>query len=406
MNCRACNSELSLIFIDLGQSPIANNLLHNSRENLQNEKFPLCAMTCERCSLVQLSVSINRRKLFPDDYVYFSSYSTSWLEHCKIYAEKMFGFLDLSPNDYVIEIASNDGYLLEHFKNLGVGVLGIEPANEVAQVAVEKGIPTLIEFFGYESALKVSAKYKPKLIIGNNVLAHVPDLHDFIKGFAALVPDDGVITFEFPHLLNLIRNNQFDTIYHEHYSYLSLMSLIPLFAIHALKVFDVEKLSTHGGSLRIFVTKESSAWEIKESVNRILQEEKEFDPRIKDVYETFQSKALIAKSEIMEEIQKLKTQNKKIAAYGAAAKGVTFLNFCGIDGSVIDYIIDLNPNKQNKYMPGSNIPIKSKEFFLENQPDVLLVLVWNLAGEIQAQLSDFSDEKLKFLRAIPKLEYF
>ena len=231
-------------------------------------------------------------------------------------------------------------------------------------------------------------------------------MHDFIKGFAALVPDDGVITFEFPHLLNLIRNNQFDTIYHEHYSYLSLMSLIPLFAVHALKVFDVEKLSTHGGSLRIFVTKESSAWEIKESVNRILQEEKEFDPRIKDVYETFQSKALIAKSEIMEEILKLKTQNKKIAAYGAAAKGVTFLNFCGIDGSVIDYIIDLNPNKQNKYMPGSNIPIKSKEFFLKNQPDVLLVLVWNLAGEIQAQLSDFSDEKLKFLRAIPKLEYF
>jgi len=406
LKCRACNSELSLIFIDLGKSPIANNLLQNSRENLQNEIFPLCAMTCESCSLVQLSVSIERSKLFPDTYVYFSSYSTSWIEHCKIYAERMFGFLDLSTNDCVIEIASNDGYLLEHFKNLGVSVLGIEPASEVAQAASEKGIPTLIEFFGYESALKLTAKYKPKLIIGNNVLAHVPDLHDFIKGFATLVPDDGVITFEFPHLLNLIKNNQFDTIYHEHYSYLNLMSLIPLFAVHALKIFKVEKLSTHGGSLRIFVAKESSSWEIKESVRRILQEEKDFDPRSKDVYETFQSKAIVAKNALIEEIQKLKKQNKKIAAYGAAAKGVTFLNFCGIDGSLIDYIIDLNPNKQNKFMPGSNIPIKSKDFFLKNQPDVLLVLVWNLAEEIKAQISGISDEKLKFLRAIPQLEYF
>lgn len=406
MNCRACNSELSLVLIDLGQSPIANNLLQNSSENLRNEMYPLCTMTCDKCSLVQLSLSINREKLFPDDYVYHSSYSSSWLEHCKIYAEKMAVFLDLGKNDYVIEIASNDGYLLEYFKNMGVGVLGVEPAGDVAETALEKGIPTLIEFFGYDTALKLSTSYKPRLVIGNNVLAHVPDLHDFIKGFAALISDEGVITFEFPHLLNLIRNNQFDTIYHEHYSYLSLMSLIPLFAIHKLKIFDVEKLSTHGGSLRIFVAKESSAWEIKDSVNHTVKEEKEFDPRRKDVYETFQSNAITAKSEFLEEIHNLKRYNKKIAAYGAAAKGLSFLNFCGIDGSTIDYIVDLNPNKQNKYMPGSNIPVVSKDFFLQNQPDVLLVLAWNLADEIKAQLSNVSAKKLRFLRAIPKLEYF
>jgi hypothetical protein len=363
-------------------------------------------MTCDKCSLVQLSLSINREKLFPDDYVYHSSYSSSWLEHCKIYAEKMAMFLDLGKNDYVIEIASNDGYLLEYFKNMGVGVLGVEPAGDVAEAALEKGIPTLIEFFGYDTALKLSASYKPRLVIGNNVLAHVPDLHDFIKGFAALISDEGVITFEFPHLLNLIRNNQFDTMYHEHYSYLSLMSLIPLFAVHKLKIFDVEKLSTHGGSIRIFVAKESSAWEIKASVNHTVKEEKEFDPRRKDVYETFQSNAITAKSEFLEEIHNLKRNNKKIAAYGAAAKGLTFLNFCGIDGSTIDYIVDLNPNKQNKYMPGSNIPVVSSDFFLQNQPDVLLVLAWNLADEIKAQLSSVSTKKLRFLRAIPKLEYF
>jgi hypothetical protein len=306
----------------------------------------------------------------------------------------------------VIEIASNDGYLLEYFKNMGVGVLGVEPAGDVAEAALEKGIPTLIEFFGYDTALKLSASYKPRLVIGNNVLAHVPDLHDFIKGFAALISDEGVITFEFPHLLNLIRNNQFDTIYHEHYSYLSLMSLIPLFAVHKLKIFDVEKLSTHGGSIRIFVAKESSAWEIKVSVNHTVKEEKEFDPRRKDVYETFQSNAITAKSEFLEEIHNLKRNNKKIAAYGAAAKGLTFLNFCGIDGSTIDYIVDLNPKKQNKYMPGSNIPVVSSDFFLQNQPDVLLVLAWNLADEIKAQLSSVSTKKLRFLRAIPKLEYF
>jgi hypothetical protein len=394
------------VLIDLGQSPIANNLLQNSSENLRNEMYPLCTMTCDECSLVQLSLSINREKLFSDDYVYHSSYSSSWLEHCKIYAEKMAVFLDLGKNDHVIEIASNDGYLLEYFKNMGVGVLGVEPAGDVAQAALEKGIPTLIEFFGYDTALKLSTSYRPRLVIGNNVLAHVPDLHDFIKGFAALISDEGVITFEFPHLLNLIRNNQFDTIYHEHYSYLSLMSLIPLFAIHKLKIFDVEKLPTHGGSLRIFVAKQSSAWEIKASVNHTIKEEKEFDPRRKNVYETFQSNAITAKSEFLEEIRNLKRNNKKIAAYGAAAKGITFLNFCGIDGSTIDYIVDLNPNKQNKYMPGSNISVVSKDFFLQNQPDVLLVLAWNLADEIKAQISSVSTKKLRFLRAIPKLEYF
>jgi len=314
--------------------------------------------------------------------------------------------LSLTADSKVIEIASNDGCLLEYFKNKGINVLGVEPALDVAKSALEKGIPTLTEFFGYESAQKLSTRYQPKLIVGNNVLAHVPDLHDFVKGFATLIPDDGVITFEFPHLLNLIKKNQFDTIYHEHYSYLSIMSLIPLFAKHKLKIFDLEKLPTHGGSIRIFVAKEISKWKIEDSVNRVVEEEKTFDPRRKDVYEIFQTKATTAKNNLLNEISELKKSGKSIAAYGAAAKGVTFLNFCEINASSIDYIVDLNPNKQNKFMPGSNIPIVGMEFLISNPPDVLLVLIWNLASEIQVQLSELSQNEFKFLRAIPELEYF
>ena len=406
MNCRACESKLSLVLIDLGQSPIANDLSSEISDNVNYGKYPLCAMTCEKCSLVQLSIAINREKLFPNDYVYYSSYSSTWLEHCKIYTEKMIKFLDLNNDDYVIEIASNDGCLLEYFKNKGINVLGVEPALDVAKSALEKGIPTLTEFFGYESAQKLSTRYQPKLIVGNNVLAHVPDLHDFVKGFATLIPDDGVITFEFPHLLNLIKKNQFDTIYHEHYSYLSIMSLIPLFAKHKLKIFDLEKLPTHGGSIRIFVAKEISKWKIEDSVNRVVEEEKTFDPRRKEVYEIFQTKANAAKNNLLNEISELKKSGKSIAAYGAAAKGVTFLNFCEINASSIDYIVDLNPNKQNKFMPGSNIPIVGMEFLISNPPDVLLVLIWNLASEIQVQLSELSQNEFKFLRAIPELEYF
>ena len=406
MNCRACESKLSLVLINLGKSPIANDLSSEIGDKLNYEKYPLCAMTCEKCSLVQLSISINREKLFPDNYVYYSSYSSTWLEHCKIYTDKMIKFLDLKNDDLVIEIASNDGYLLEYFKSKGVNVLGVEPALEVAKSALEKGIPTLTEFFGYELAQKLSTSYQPRLIIGNNVLAHVPDLHDFIKGFATLIPDNGVITFEFPHLLNLIQKNQFDTIYHEHYSYLSIMSLIPLFAKHKLKIFDLEKLPTHGGSLRIFVAKEISKWEIEDSVSRMVEEEKSFDPRHKEVYENFQTKAINVRNNLINEICEVKKSGKSIAAYGAAAKGVTFLNFCEISESSIDYIVDLNPNKQNKIMPGTNIPIVGMEYLISNPPDILLVLIWNLASEIQVQLLEVSKNEFKFLRAIPELEYF
>ncbi len=406
MNCRACESKLSLVLIDLGQSPIANGLSSQIVDKLNHEKYPLCAMTCEKCSLVQLSISINREKLFPDNYVYYSSYSSTWLEHCKIYTDKMIKFLDLKNDDLVIEIASNDGYLLEYFKNKGVNVLGVEPALEVAKSALEKGIPTLTEFFGHELAQKLSTKYQPKLIIGNNVLAHVPDLHDFVKGLTTLIPDNGVITFEFPHLLNLIQKNQFDTIYHEHYSYLSIMSLIPLFAKYKLKIFDLEKLPTHGGSLRIFVAKEISKWKIKDSVSRMVEEEKNFDPRRREVYENFQTKALNVRNNLINEIYEIKKSGKSISAYGAAAKGVTFLNFCEISEGSIDYVVDLNPNKQNKYMPGTNIPIVGMEFLISNPPDILLVLIWNLASEIQVQLLEMSKNEFKFLRAIPELEYF
>ena len=258
MNCRGCGAEPTLTFLDLGMSPIANNLVKTKQLSHQVKKYPLRALTCEKCALVQLSEVIPREILFPASYTYFSSYSSSWLEHSKTYSEKLISLLHLNQNDLVVEVASNDGYLLQYFANISIQVLGIEPASGVAKTAIAKGIPTLINYFGESIALELAKGKKPKLMIGNNVLAHVPDLHDFIKGFSILIDDEGIITFEFPHIVDLIKNTQFDTVYHEHYSYLSVTALLPIFAQYGLKVINIEKLLTHGGSLRIFVAKNIS----------------------------------------------------------------------------------------------------------------------------------------------------
>ena len=406
VNCRGCGFELSITLLDLGESPIANNLVEFSNSNLQTHYFPLKAMTCSNCALVQLSEELPREILFKPNYVYYSSFSTSWLEHSELYAQKMIQFLKLNQSDLVVEVASNDGYLLKYFISNGIQVLGIEPASGVAQVAIQNGIPTLIDFFGKSLASKLTKTKKPKLIVGNNVLAHVPNLHDFICGVATLIDYEGVITFEFPHLLNLLKNNQFDTIYHEHYSYLSITALLPILKHHKLKVFKVEKLSTHGGSLRIFLAKSNSRWETSKSVQDILDEELQFDPRDIRIHKLLQSKVLKTKSNLVAELSKQKASGKNIAAYGAAAKGVTLLNYCGIRSDVIDYVVDLNPSKQGKFLPGSQIPIVDSKMLTLNPPDILLVLTWNLSTELKFQLSDNIKLGMKLIKAVPEVVYF
>jgi hypothetical protein len=277
----------------------------------------------------------------------------------------------------------------------------------VAQVAVAKDVPTLTDFFGARLAKELATNQKPKLMIGNNVLAHVPDIHDFIEGFSLLIADDGVITFEFPHLLSLIRDNQFDTIYHEHYSYLTITALLPIFEKHGLKVIDVEKLSTHGGSIRVYVVPALSPRGTSDSVVSVLAEEATLDPREQVVWESLQTRTLRVKIDLLEELIKCKKNGLAVAAYGAAAKGNTLLNYLGVDSDLVEYVVDLNPHKQSKYLPGSRIPIVGIEHLKENQPDVLLVLPWNLADEIKSQLTRLTNvNSMKFLRAVPNLEYF
>jgi len=406
MKCRGCGAELILTFLDLGISPIANNLTDTKQLDERDLSFPLHAMTCEKCALVQLSESIPREILFPANYTYFSSFSSGWLEHSKIFAEKMTNFLGLNENDLVVEIASNDGYLLQYFQHNRIQVLGIEPASEVAHAAILKGIPTVIDYFGVATAERLTKIKKPKLLIGNNVLAHVPDLHDFVRGFSILIEEEGIITFEFPHLLNLIKNNQFDTIYHEHYSYLSITALLPIFAKYDLKIFNIEKLPTHGGSLRIFLAKNISSWPVDESVLNTIYEESKFDPRDPRIYRSMHTKANKIKKDLQERLIEFKKVGKQISAYGAAAKGVTLLNYCGIGKDLIDYVVDLNPNKQGKFIPGSRIPIVDIKALNTNPPDILLILPWNLSLEIKSQLSTLIESGMQTMRAIPKVELF
>lgn len=404
--CRGCGQVLTLTFLNLGMSPIANDLISIENVNEPEVSYPLHAMTCAHCALVQLPEVASRESLFRSDYVYFSSYSSTWLEHAQRYVAKMIEVLKLDSEDLVMEIASNDGYLLQYFKQKGIQVLGVEPSGGVAQVAIEKGIDTVIDFFGFDLATKLPLHKKPKLILGNNVLAHVPDLHDFIKGFALLIEDQGLITFEFPHLINLIKNNQFDTIYHEHYSYLSVTALLPVFKSYGLKVVRVEKLMTHGGSIRIYAAKSKSWWEEDKSVEDALNEESECDPRNEQVWRLIQERTLQVKEDLLKELKYCKEHGIRVAAYGAAAKGNTLLNYSEITSELIDYVVDLNPHKQGKYLPGSKIPIVGLSELTDNPPQVLLVLPWNLAAEVKNQLTTQVNDGLKLLKAIPNVEYF
>jgi hypothetical protein len=404
--CRGCGDNNFETLLDLGLSPISNSLLSGTHDISSEAKHPLCVVVCLSCGFCQLSEDSEPTVHFHSEYVYFSSFSKSWLEHCSNYADRMINELQLTQKDLVVELASNDGYLLKNFKNSGVQVLGIEPSANVAEAAERAQIPTIVKFFGSEIAKKMTVDHaKPRLIIGNNVLAHVPNIRDFVHGISILLADNGIVTLEFPHLVQLISNHQFDTIYHEHYSYLSLTALQPIFEEFDLKVFRIETISTHGGSIRVFASKSSNNLTIESSVNETLIEEKEYDPRNQQVRSEFSNGTRRIIDDFRQEIEKLICEGKTVVAFGAAAKGNTLLNAAGISKEQIKFIVDTNPAKQQKLAPGSHIPIISVDEFNKSLFDVCVILPWNISAEISQIIRNSHGESVKLLRAIPELEY-
>jgi len=408
MNCRFCNNTLTHEFVDLGFSPPSNSYLTADNLNESETFFPLRIMVCEKCFLVQIDEFAKHDDIFNADYAYFSSYSTSWLAHAKAYTEMMIKRFSFNHQSQVIEIASNDGYLLQYFKEKGIPVLGIEPTANTAAAAKEKGIESVIDFFGVQLANSLAKKgIKADLLLGNNVLAHVPNINDFVAGLKILLNPDGVITFEFPHLLQLIDKNQFDTIYHEHFSYLSLIAVKQIFEHHALNIFDVEELTTHGGSLRIFAKhKTDNTKIISDNVALILSKEIEFGLNDLGIYQNYQSKAEKVKNDFTQFLIHAKNEGKKVVAYGAAAKGNTLLNFAGTKKDLLQFVADASPHKQNKFLPGVHIPIVTESLIRETQPDYIIILPWNLKDEIAAQLNYIKEWNGEFVVAVPALSIF
>jgi len=406
MQCRFCKTELKHVFIDLINSPASNSFLTKEQLNEPEVYYPLKVYTCHHCFLVQVDEYKKSDDIFNSDYVYFSSYSTSWLQHAKSYTQKMISQFGYNDKSLVVEIASNDGYLLQYFKEEGVAVLGIEPTQNTAAVAIGKGIETITDFFGVRLAKKIAGNgIKANLLLGNNVLAHVPDIIDFVGGMKLMLASDGVVTMEFPHLLQLIENNQFDTIYHEHFSYLSLYSVKQVFESQGLELFDVEELPTHGGSLRIYAKhKEDNMKTVSGSVQTLLN--KEIENGLTDInkYSEFSSKAMKVKLDLLDFLVAKKRANKKVAAYGAAAKGNTLLNFCGVKNDMIEFVVDANPHKQGKFLPASHIPVLTEQHLKNEKPDFVIILPWNLKEEIMKQLEYIREWGGKFVIPVPRLE--
>lgn len=401
--CRFCAAPLEQVFADLGMSPLANSYLTRAQANAMERFYPLRAFVCASCFLVQLEEFETPDHIF-SDYAYFSSYSTSWLEHSRVYAEQMVDRFGIGPHSHVVELASNDGYLLQYFHERQVPVLGIEPAANVAKVALQKGIPTLVEFFGRETARSLVPESAAELLIGNNVLAHVPDLNDFVAGMKILLKPGGVITMEFPHLMRLVEQNQFDTIYHEHFSYFSFLTVRRVFAKHGLRLFDVEELPTHGGSLRIYGAHEDETDKPEtERAAELAQREREHGFENLETYRAFSRRVREEKRAVLSFLIELKRQGLSIAGYGAPAKGNTLLNFCGIGTDFLDYTVDLSPNKQDHLLPGSHIPIRAPDALRETKPDVVLILPWNLREEIMQQHAYVRDWGGRFAARAPTM---
>ena len=382
MKCRLCKSEVAQVFLDLGESPISNRFL-TKKELLEPEPFwPLCVMVCNTCNLVQVDEFETRGDIFNEDYAYFSSFSTYWLDHCARFVDESVEKYNLNHKSFVVEIASNDGYLLKNYIQKKIPCLGVEPCGNVADAAKRVGVQTEVVFFGKETAKRICEEYgKANLIIANNVLAHVPDLHDFIGGFHQLLAETGSISFEFPHVLELINNTQFDTIYHEHFSYLSLTALRPLFEEYGLEMVDAETLSTHGGSLRLTVCHKNFR-EPSSKLHDTVERERKAKLHVPEGYIGFQTKVDAVRDNLLELLTESKNAGKMIAGYGAAAKGNTLLNYCSVGTDLISWIADANPHKQGRFTPGMRIPIVSLDKFKEDSPEEVLVLPWNIYEEI------------------------
>lgn len=403
--CRFCKAELSHIFVDLNVSPLANSYLSDDNLNKPELYYPLYTFVCDQCFLVQLQQYELPKHIFRE-YAYFSSFSDSWLNHAKQYVEMAINKFKLNENSQVVEIASNDGYLLQYFKGKNIPAAGIEPARNVAKHAIEKGIHTYVEFFSEKlSNNLVSEGLQADLIIANNVIAHVPDLMDFIRGLKVFLKEEGTITIEVPHLLELINKNQFDTIYHEHFSYFSLLSLANIFSSEGLILYDVEQLPTHGGSLRVYLAHESDMTKVKSvNVSTLLDKEYAMGMNKVETYKTFNENLNHKKFEILEFFIQAKRENKTIVGYGAPAKGNTLLNYCGIGKEFLPYTVDRNHHKQGLFLPGSRIPIKPLEEISITKPDYVFILPWNLKDEIVEQMSFIREWGGQFLIATPQIE--
>ena len=404
--CRFCGSSLTVTFVDLGMSPPCESFVPADRVNQMEPFYPLHVYVCDSCFLVQLEEYVSPENIFRD-YAYFSSYSTSWLDHAKRYVDKMVVNLELDHTSKVVEVASNDGYLLQYFLPHGITPLGIEPAANVAVEAEKKGVPTLVEFFTAALARRLAEEGQgADLIVGNNVLAQVPDLRDFVEGLRILLKADGVITLEFPHLLRLMDGNQFDTIYHEHYSYFSLLVVERIFAAHGLTLYDVEELPTHGGSLRVYLRHSGETTVVGERVGRLRTLEIERGLNNLSGYASFEPNVQRTKRRLLNLLIEAKERGRSIVGYGAPGKGNTLLNYCGIGTDFLDYTVDRNPHKWEMFLPGTHIPIFPPEHIAETKPDHILILPWNLTDEITAQLSYTRDWGAQFIVPIPEARSF
>lgn len=400
--CRICGASLQTTVVNLGMSPLCESFLQADQLNQMEPYFPLHVLVCDKCFLVQLQEYVSPASIF-SEYAYFSSYSTSWVEHARAYCRMIQERLDLNSNSQVVELASNDGYLLQHFLPLSIPVLGIEPAANVAKVASAKGISTIVEFFGLTLAGRLVAEgLSADLIIANNVLAQVPDLNDFIAGVAHLLAPDGAVTIEVPHLVRLLEENQFDTIYHEHFSYFSLITLDHLAKRHRLRVFDVERLSTHGGSIRVYLTHLHSKHETRPSVHALLSYEHSIGMDEVATYSTFEPRVQQLKRDLLSLLIECKNEGAKICGYGAPGKGNTLLNYCGIGTEFIEFTVDRNPYKHGRYTPGMHIPIRPILAIDEECPDYLVILPWNLRAEIIGQMRHVESWGCKFIVPIPR----
>jgi 2-polyprenyl-3-methyl-5-hydroxy-6-metoxy-1,4-benzoquinol methylase len=409
MNCRFCKEPLTHKFVDLINCPPSNSFLSLEQLNEPEPYYPLTIYACSKCYLVQVDEYKKAEEIFNSDYVYFSSYSKSWVQHARNYVKDMIERFKYNEKSFVIEIASNDGYLLQHFHDRGVPVLGVEPTKNTANVAILKGIPTICEYFGSTFAKKLKQqRRKGNLLIGNNVLAHVPDIDDFVEGLKIALRRDGVVTMEFPHILRLVEDCQFDTIYHEHYSYLSFTTVKTVFEAHALEMFDVQEIPTHGGSLRIFAKHmKDTNKKVLPSVKAMLAKEEAAGITTSEYYRTFQYRVDEIKNDMLAFLLEKHKAGNKVIAYGAAAKGNTLLNYAGIKGdNLIKFVVDAAPSKQGKYLPGSHIPVCDESKIREYQPDFIIILPWNLKDEIMEQLAYVAEWGCKFVTFIPGVQTF